>query len=287
MTHDTIYNDHKLEQAASSVLKRISGSGESLKPLYTQPDRAIFLAEAAGIILKVYSDVRALQYDYTVAQQAASAGLPTAEILDFEAGPPAVFAMRQVIGVPLSSRYPDAAREVGAYLRSFHELGAQPPFSGGQQRWEDFILWWTNLEIEHACLPGVLDEEQAGGLRERFECLRPLLAQRPIGLLHGDLQDEHILLDPQRQKVLAFLDFIDAQPGDPLLDIAVLTLWDQELTDSVLEGYGSIANNTETQHLLAHYRLLRLLGSITWLLNRGFTELAEKYRSALELAIEA
>lgn len=269
------------------MLTRITGSREPLKPLYLQPDRAIFLAEEAHIILKAYSDVQALQLDYTVAQQAASAGLPTPEILNFEAGPPAVFAMRQVIGVPLSSHYPDAAREAGAYLRRLHGLGAKPPFSGGQQHWEEFILWWGNLEIKHARQAGVLDEGQARGLRERFERLRPLLAQRPIGLLHGDLQDEHILLDPQSQKVLAFLDFIDAQPGDPLLDIAVLTLWDHELTAPLLEGYGSIANNTETQHLLTHYRLLRLLGSITWLLNRDFHDLAAKYRIALELAIEA
>ncbi|GHO70090.1 hypothetical protein KSC_089820 [Ktedonobacter sp. SOSP1-52] len=279
--------NHSLALAATDMLTRLTGSREPLKPLYTQPDRAIFLAEEARIILKVYSDVRALRCDYKVAQQAASAGLPTPKILNFEAGPPAVFAMRQVIGVPLSSHYPDAAREAGVYLRCLHGLGAQPPFSGGQQHWEEFILWWGNLEIEHACLSGVLDEGQARRLRERFERQRPLLAQRPIGLLHGDLQDEHILLDPQSQKVLAFLDFIDAQPGDPLLDIAVLTLWDHALTAPFLEGYGSIANNAETQHLLAHYRLLRLLGSITWLLNRGFHDLTAKYRIALELAIEA
>ncbi|EFH82538.1 phosphotransferase family protein [Ktedonobacter racemifer] len=283
-------NYHYLELAASNILARLTGPGEPLKPLYLQHDRAIFLAEGAHIILKVYSDVQALRHDYEIAQQAASVGLPTPEILAFEAGPPAVFAMRQVIGIPLSSRYPDAAREAGVYLRCLHGLGAQPPFSGGQHRWEEFILWWANLEIEHARQGDVLNAWHASELRERFERLRPLLARRPIGLLHGDLQNEHILLDPQSQKVLAFLDFIDAQPGDPLLDIAVLTLWDQELTDPLLEGYegyGTNANNAETQHLLTHYRLLRLLGSITWLLNRGFHDLAAKYRNALELAIEA
>lgn len=125
---------HELALAASSVLTRLTGSDGVMKPLYLQPDRAIFLAEEVHIILKVYRDVPALRRDYAVAQQAASAGLLTPEILDFEEGPPAVFAMRQVIGVPLSSRYPGAAREAGAYLRRFHELGALPPFSGGQSR---------------------------------------------------------------------------------------------------------------------------------------------------------
>lgn len=128
----------------------------------------------------------------------------------------------------------------------------------------------------------MLEGWQADELKERFARLQPLLAQRPIGLLHGDLQNEHILLDPQEQKILAFLDFIDAQAGDPLLDIAVLTLWDHALADPILEGYASIPNNSETRYVLMHYRLLRLLGSIPWLLNRGFTELAGKYRAALQ-----
>lgn len=50
-------------------------------------------------------------------------------------------------------------------------------------------------------------------------------------LLHGDLHTDHILIESQTEKVLAFLDFADAQPGDPLWDIAVVTLWDNGLTD--------------------------------------------------------
>jgi aminoglycoside phosphotransferase (APT) family kinase protein len=78
-------------------------------------------------------------------------------------------------------------------------------------------------------------------------------------LLQGDLQTAHILVDPQTEKVLAFLDFADAQPGDPLVDLAVVTLWDQQLTDFLLEGYSGIAKTEETQRLLALYRLLHHL----------------------------
>ena len=73
-----------------------------------------------------------------------------------------------------------------------------------------------------------------------------------------------------------FLDFADAQPGDPLLDIAVLTLWDQKLTDFFLEGYSGIKNNEETQQLLSLYRLVRHLAEIPWLLEREFKELAAR-----------
>ena len=106
-------------------------------------------------------------------------------------------------------------------------------------------------------------------------------------LLHGDLQTAHILIDPQTEHVLAFLDFADAQPGDPLLDIAVLTLWDHGLTDFLLEGYGGIAGNEETQQLISLYRLLRHLAEIPWLLERGFKALAERNIMALRASSRA
>src|SRR6266849_4494976 len=73
-----------------------------------------------------------------------------------------------------------------------------------------------------------------------------------------------------------------AQPGDPLLDIAVVTLWDHGLTDLLLKGYSCIANNEETKQLLSLYRLLRHLAEIPWLLERGFKELAARNIRALE-----
>lgn len=124
-------------------------------------------------------------------------------------------------------------------------------------------------------------------VQDRFETLRPLLAQRPIVSLHGDLQTAHILVDPQTEKVIAFLDFADAQPGDPLLDIAVVTLWDQKLTDFLFEGYSGIAKIEATQQLLAIYRLLRHLAEIPWLLGWGFQALAERNIAVLKDSLRA
>ena len=273
--------NQQLELAAKRTLSRITGSQETLKPLYLQPDRAVYLAENLRIILKVYQAGNALQHEYEIARKAASIGIPTPQILGYKAGEPAVLAMRQVIGRPLSSRYPLAALEAGKYLQRFHTLSARPPFSGGQQRWDAFISWWQNDEFEKAKRLAVFDPQQMDKLREQFNLLQPLLAQRPVVLLHGDLQTSHILIDTHTEQVLAFLDFVDAQPGDPLLDIAILTLWDHQLTGYLLEGYSSIEYNEETRQILSFYRLLRLLAEIPWLLKRGFKELAERNISAL------
>ena len=126
--------DEELEVAAKKALNNITGSTDSLKLLYLQSDRALFLAENLHIILKVYRAERPLQRDYGIAQKAASIGLPIPKILGFVAGHPAVFAMEQVKGHPLSSRKPVAAKEAARYLQRFHTIGAHPPFSGEQHQ---------------------------------------------------------------------------------------------------------------------------------------------------------
>ncbi len=273
---DNTLGNQELALAAKRTLAHITWSEESLKPLYLQPDRALFLAEKLGIVLKVYMAGKTLQREYAIAQKAESIGVPIPKIIGFEAGQPAVLAMKQIIGHPLSSRNTFAAKEAGRYLQRFHDIGAHPPFSGGQQHWDAFISWWANHEIEKVKRLDVLDHLQIVELQEHFDNLQPLLVQRLIVLLHGDLQAEHILVDSQTEKVLAFLDFADAQPGDPLMDIAVVTLWDYGLADLLLDGYSSIENNEETRQLLSLYRLLRHLAEIPWLLERGFKESAER-----------
>jgi hypothetical protein len=102
---DTTFVNQELEVAAKRTLTHIAGSEDTLKPLYLQPDRALFLAENPGIIFKVYMTGTALQREYAIVQKAGAMGVPIPEMLGFEAGPPAVLAMKQVIGRPLSSRY--------------------------------------------------------------------------------------------------------------------------------------------------------------------------------------
>jgi aminoglycoside phosphotransferase (APT) family kinase protein len=274
-----------LERAAKRALTHLTGFDESLTPLYLLPDRAVFLAEHLRVVLKVYVAGNVLQHEHEIAQKAASVGVPTPRMLGFEAGQPAVLAMKQVRGLPLSSRQMYAAKEAGSYLQRFHTIGARPPFAGGQEHWNDFILRWLHDELEKVKRFEVFDHMQLIALHEIFARSKPLLAQRPVVLLHGDLQTDHILVDSQTEKVLAFLDFADAQPGDPLWDIAVVTLWDHRLTDLLLEGYKGIEKNEETKQLLPLYRLLRHLAEIPWLLDRGFIEFAERNITAIKISL--
>ena len=286
MPMHTAFINQKLALAAKRALKHMHQPEEALHTLYLQPDRAIFFAENRGIILKVYMDEKTLQREYDSAQRIASVGVPTPTLLGFEAGEPAVLVMKYVRGNPLSSRNTLAANAAGKYLQRIHNIGAQVPFAGGQQQWNEFIAWWSAEEIEKVKRVAVLDHKHLMTFQRYAETLQPLLMQRPIVLLHGDLQPAHILVDPQTEQVLAFLDFADTQAGDPLLDIAIATLWDHGLADLLLEEYSTIENNEETKQLLSFYRLLRQLSEIPWLRERGFKALSERNTRALQDALE-
>jgi len=277
--------NNQLETAAQNSLGKYVGKAEVLRPLYLQPDRAIFLANDSGLVLKVYLDKTALQKEFEVAKLAQAVGVPTPEIIGLDIDECTVLTMKKVAGSPLSIDNKNSVEEAGRYLKQFHNIGAKLPFSGGQNKWDDFILWWTFKEIDSLFELSMCNTMERDELKDRFKKIKPLLETRPVVLLHGDLQKDHIIVDPEVDKVKAFIDFADAQPGDPLLDIAVLTLWNHELTPLLLEGYGTIEDNEEMQTIISHYRLLRHIAEIPWLYSRGYKELANKNMLCVKEAI--
>jgi aminoglycoside phosphotransferase (APT) family kinase protein len=247
-----------------------------------QTDRAVFLDEESGLILKTYSDKRLLERDLQISAKAKEVGVPVPEVKGVERGEFTTLIMQYINGIPLSSNDINAAQEAGKYLKLFHSIGAKPPFSGGQSKWDEFILWWVHEETTRLRKLSVFTDQEIEKIEKEFDELRSQLVTRPIVLLHGDLQVAHILVDPEGNKVVAFIDFADAQPGDPLMDIAVLTLWDKKLTDLVLKGYGDIENTVETQKIISAYRLLRRMGEIAWLTERGFHDRAARNIEAVK-----
>src|SRR5215216_5573346 len=270
-----VYGSH-LEFAARKSLRKYVGKAEPLTPLYLQPDQAVFLAKTSKIILKVYRERNTLKRELEVAEKAKAIGMPVPEMIGLDIDAYTVLVMKQVIGMPLHTGSKNAIQEAGKYLRKFHRMGAKPPFSGGQNKWDEFVLWWAFKEIDSLYELEICSQRESDALKTLFKEFQPALQDRPVVLLHGDLQAEHILVDQARGKVIAFLDFADAQPGDPLMDIAVLTLWDHEMTDSFLEGYESIENTRETQNLISHYRLLRHIAEVPWLHDKGLKNLEKR-----------
>lgn len=279
--------NNPLEQAAKRALAQIVDSQDVLKALYLQPDRAVFLAENSRIVLKVYVEGDILQHEYTVARKVQAAGVPIPEIILFERAQCTIFAMRYVVGIPLTSKHTFASKEAGSYMQCFHNIRGYRPYSGDRTAWDDFVVRWSKYGIDNIERLGLFSKNEITALKEKFATISSELIRRPAAaLIHSDLRAEHIIIDHHTQKVLAFLDFADARIGDPLLDFAVISLWDKKLANALMVGYSGIENTMYIQQLISSYRLLRHVVELPWLLSRNLKENVNRHIVAIRQALE-
>lgn len=273
--------ERPLLDAAETALAALGRDAGGLRVVWSTRERAILLQEepAPPLYIKVYRQMAQLEREVATMARAAAAGIPVATRRAFSADPPAVLITERVGGIPLASAYPLAAEEAGGLLRRFHALGARPPFVDGQSRWSAFIRGWANRGIATMVERRAIGPGDGQRLYRHFAAIAAVLGARPCVLIHADLQAEHVLIDPVTQRVTAFLDFVDTQPGDPLVDIAVLTLWDSALAAPILAGYGAAGH--EDVDLLPTYRLLRHLGAANWLTGHGVHAEATRHEQAV------
>ncbi len=273
--------DSALLRAAGTALAALGRGGTRLRVVWFTEGRAIFLQgePPPAIFIKVYQQAAQLERETAMMARAAAAGVPVAPRVAFHAGPPAVLVTEKVGGIPLSSAYPLAAEATGRLLRRFHSLGATPPFVDGQLDWSAFIRDWADREVATALERRVIAPDDEQRINQHFTALDASLHGRPCALILADFQPEHVLIDPVTQRVNAFLDFVDTQPGDPLVDIAVLTLWDGDLAVPVRAGYGS--GEHQGVDLLPSYRFLRHLGAANWLVKHDALPEARRHERAV------
>ena len=265
----------------------MAGDRAGLRSLAAERGRAVYAAAGAGIevVVKAYEHAPALAHEVRVLELARGRGAPVPEVLAFEPGPPAVIVMTRLRGGPIASTMGEApAAEAGAALRLVHDLPAAPPYAGGQHRWEEFVAWWAEREAAACARLGILSPTEAAAAVSRIATARDLLAGRPTALIHGDLQPDHVLVESGR--LTGLIDFVDAQPGDGLLDVAVLRLWDEPLTRPVLRGLGLAADRTAAR-LLDRYRLLRHLAAAAWLRERGRAPASARHAAAVRVGLAA
>jgi aminoglycoside phosphotransferase (APT) family kinase protein len=91
-----------------------------------------------------------------------------------------------------------------------------------------------------------------------------------LHLLHGDGQTDHYLVTPGSAHLAGVLDFGDAVLGDPVWDLAILTLDAPRMLGELLRGYEPEATTERrTSQLLSAYQLIRRLGSASWMRAHG------------------
>ena len=94
--------------------------------------------------------------------------------------------------------------------------------------------------------------------------------QPELHLLHGDCQTDHYLVGTGSAHIAGVLDFGDATLGDPVWDLAILTLDVPEMLPELFRGYQpDTATERRAHQFLPAYQLIRRLGSATWMREHG------------------
>ena len=190
----------------------------------------------------------------------ALAPVPTPEVLWHR---PPVLALAAVRGAALgvlgepSPASSAAWVATGAMVRTLHEAPL-PPWPA-----KDLDGLRERLEAEAAWLAGsgLLAPELVERNRRAAEVA---LQPRPPVFAHGDLQLTHVFV--VGDEVTGVLDWSEGGPGDPLFDLATLTLGHEERLDEVLEGYGGDVD----EEVVRGWWAWRSLIASRWLLEHGF-----------------
>ena len=188
------------------------------------------------------------------------APIPTAQILWRT---PPVLALAALPGHALgrlgrpSTTSSAAWAAAGAAVRTLHDAPL-PPWPG---RSLDDIASELDRECAWLTRSGVVATGVITSNRRIAEIA--LRSWTPV-FTHGDLQASHVFVTDD--EVAGVIDWSEAAQGDPLYDLATLTLGHPEHLDDVVEGYGT---DVDLEVIQAWWSLRSLRG-VRWLVEHGF-----------------
>jgi hypothetical protein len=176
---------------------------------------------------------------------------------------PPVLALAALPGMALgrlgepSAASPTAWRAAGAAVRTLHDATSPP--------WPSRDLKEKASELDSECAwlvtNGVLPADLVSGNRRIAQAaLRPWTS----AFIHGDLQVAHVFVEGDQ--VTGVLDWSEAGQGDPLYDLATLTVGHREQLGDVLAGYGTDVD----LDAIRGWWSVRCLTAVRWLIEHGF-----------------
>lgn len=156
-----------------------------------------------------------------------------------------------------------AWRRAGEDLRAVHGIqlpGFGPVLPDGPRGeadgWCPFARYARETGIGRIVDAGYITADAARRLEARYDEISDSIHGCPDGrLLHGDLEGGHIYITDTGYQ--GFIDFGQAQVGEPLWDLARIPLWDGDSAlDALLTGYGRDAITKEDRELVLPLYLL-------------------------------
>jgi aminoglycoside phosphotransferase (APT) family kinase protein len=176
---------------------------------------------------------------------------------------PNVLALAALPGVALgrlgepSSASSVAWSAAGAAARQLHD-SPPPPWPGrGPERHASELEADCAWLVAHDVVPIEVVNRNRRAAEAAFRPYTPVFT-------HGDLQLDHVFVEGD--EITGVLDWSEAGRGDPLFDLAILTLGHEERLGDVLGGYGEQVD----LDVVRGWWSLRSLTAIRWLMEHGF-----------------
>lgn len=228
---------------------------EDVQVVVAHRDRATL--RTGKVFLKIDADQTRTDVEV---QAMAMAPVPTPEVLWRK---PPVLALAVLPGRALgrleepSSASHEAWAAAGAAIRTLHKAPL-PPWPG---RSVEELAERLDCECKWLVTNQVLPADVIARNRRLAETvLRPWA---PV-FIHGDLQITHVFVDGD--EITGIIDWSEASHGDPLYDVATLTLAHEEHLHDVVAGYGTDVD----LDLIRAWWSFRSLIAIRWLAENGY-----------------
>ncbi|MFK4085433.1 phosphotransferase family protein [Kribbella sp. NPDC020789] len=226
---------------AARYAAAVLGPIESVEPVQGFAGNQTFRVHSTRGMTAYLKTGAAIGIEAAAIDRAAAAGIPVPQILaSSHAGPPPYLILAEAAGAP--SDDPAVLVQAVHALRRLHGLHSD------EADWGEIL---TPLIDDLGNLEDIVPDD----LAERLRVIMPPFIAEVAGvrpsLLHGDIHARHLYAADG--ELTAILDWGDACYGDPLYDLARLTITADE--DAVLAAYG-LPRTGKLQKALSRYRVL-------------------------------
>ncbi|WP_405058776.1 aminoglycoside phosphotransferase family protein [Kribbella sp. NBC_01505] len=231
---------------ASEYAAAVLGPIESVEPVQGFVGNQTFRLRAVDGTVAYLKTGATIAAESHAIEQAATVGVAVPEILTTSLGTPPYLILAEVAGTP--SDDPDVLVQAVQALRRLHGL------HNAEADWAGTL---TPLIDELEKLESVIPDELADRLRATMPPFIAEVADVRPALLHGDVHTRHLYAVDG--KLTAILDWGDACYGDPLYDLARLTI---TADPSIVLGAYGLTPTESLQRTLSRYRILWSLAAL-------------------------